>query len=312
MKKLIIAGGTGFLGQVLIQYFQKKYDKIVVLSRQKRTDQLNVCFEIWDGKSKAAWVNQLEGAETLINLSGKSVDCRYNDKNKTEILHSRIDSTRVLNEAILSCSNPPKHFINSSTATIYQHSLNEPNTESDGIIGDDFSMHVAKSWEKAFFEVSQPNLIKTALRASIVLGLKGGAFPKLKQITALGLGGKQGKGNQMISWIHANDYAKAIDFVISKKIDGILNITSPHPVTNVEFMSTLRRKMGVKFGVNSPKFLLEIASFLLKTETELLLKSRFVLPQTLINLGFTYDFGTLDDCLENLCNSYKEKNKLVT
>lgn len=306
MKKLIIAGGTGFLGQVLIQYFQKKYDRIVVLSRQKRTDTVDVCFEVWDGKSKTAWINQLEGAETLINLTGKSVDCRYNDKNRTEILRSRIDSTRVLNEAILSCSNPPKHFINSSTATIYQHSLNEPNTESDGLIGDDFSMNVAKSWENAFFGVSQPNIIKTALRTSIVLGLKGGAFPKLRQLTALGLGGKQGIGNQMISWIHANDYAKAVDFVISKKIDGVANITSPHPVTNEDFMTELRRKMGVKFGVNSPKFLLEFASFFLKTETELLLKSRFVLPQTLINWGFTYDFGTLDDCLENLCKAHMD------
>lgn len=300
MKKIVIAGGTGFLGQVLIDYFKSKCEEIVILSRNKYSSQGHVVYEQWDGKTYGAWTKHLENADVLINLTGKSVDCRYNERNKKEILSSRIDSTKILNEAIKVSDNPPHHFINSSTATIYEHSLNRPNTEYEFVIGSDFSMDVAKKWEEEFFKTQLPFTRKTALRTSIVLGNSGGAFPKMKQICALGLGGKQGNGKQMISWIHALDYARSVEFIIAKKLAGAINITAPHPVQNEDFMFKLREKMQVSIAFNSPKFLLQIGAFFMQTETELLLKSRFVIPQRLLNMGFVFEFGNLNECFSDL------------
>jgi uncharacterized protein (TIGR01777 family) len=300
MKKLIIAGGSGFLGQVLASYFSSRCEEIIIFSRNPKPNDGKIRYVTWDAQNLGAWTKELDGADALINLTGKSVDCRYNAKNKAEILRSRLDSTNILNEAIHVCVNPPKHFINSSTATIYEHSLRHPNGEANGIIGDDFSMNVAKQWEAVFFEKSRTETIKTALRTSIVLGNAGGAFPKMKQITALGLGGKQGNGQQMISWIHTLDYARSIEFILDKQLTGVINVTAPHPVSNEDFMKNLRHKLGAKLGLNSPKFLLEIGAFFMRTETELLLKSRFVLPQRLLSAGFIYQFGTLDSCLGDL------------
>lgn len=299
MKKLIIAGGTGFLGKVLIDHFKSKVDEIVVFSRKASQEQCNVRFVIWDAQNLGPWQSELENADVLINLTGKSVDCRYNAANKAEILRSRIDSTRVLNQAVLACENPPKHFINSSTATIYQHSLHKPNDEN-GIIGSDFSMNVAKAWEAAFFETDTPHTRKTAIRTSIILGKEGGAFIPLAKITKMGLGGKQGSGNQMISWMHELDYARAVAFIIEKKLDGVVNVTAPHPVKNHEFMEEMRRRLQVRFGLNSPRFLLELGAVFMRTETELLLKSRFVMPRRLLNAGFTFEYPSIDKALNNL------------
>jgi uncharacterized protein (TIGR01777 family) len=305
MKKLVIAGGTGFLGQILVDFFTPKCEQIIVLTRAKSEFKNGVTYVQWDGKSIGDWSSHLEHADLLVNLTGKSVDCRYNDSNKAEILRSRIDSTLILNQAVLNCENPPKHFINSSTATIYEHSLSQPNTEHDAVIGEDFSMNVAKQWEQVFFEIATPRTIKTAIRTSIVLGEKGGALPKMAQITGLGLGGKQGEGQQMISWIHELDYARAVDFIYQKKLDGAINVTAPHPIRNVEFMNQMRKQLSVPFGLNSPKLLLKIGAFFMGTETELLLKSRFVIPQRLLSAGFVYEYATLDLCLAELFNRKK-------
>lgn len=299
MKKLIIAGGSGFLGQVLINYFKNRVEEIVVFSRYKKSPIDHVRFVQWDATNLGPWQMELENADVLINLTGKSVDCRYNAANKAEILRSRIDSTLVLNAAVLGCENPPRHFINSSTATIYQHSLHEPNDEN-GIIGSDFSMNVAKAWEAAFFETETPRTLKTAIRTSIVLGKTGGALIPLKRITKLGLGGKQGSGNQMFSWMHEYDYARAIEFIIEKQLDGVVNVTAPHPYKNHEFMTELRLGLNIRFGLNSPKFLLEIGAVFMRTETELLLKSRFVIPRRLLNAGFTFEYPSIDKALSNL------------
>lgn len=299
MKKLIIAGGTGFLGKVLIDHFKSKVDEIVVFSRKDSQEQNNIRFVIWDAQNLGPWQSELNNADVLINLTGKSVDCRYNAANKAEILRSRIDSTRVLNQAVLACENPPKHFINSSTATIYQHSLHEPNDEN-GIIGSDFSMNVAKAWEAAFFETETPHTMKTAIRTSIVLGTEGGALVPMMRITKLGLGGKQGSGNQMISWMHELDYARAVAFIIEKKLDGVVNVTAPHPVKNHEFMEEMRRGLQMRFGLNSPRFLLELGAVFMRTETELLLKSRFVMPRRLLNAGYTFEYPSIDKALNNL------------
>ena len=300
MKKLVIAAGTGFLGQVLVNHFENKYDEIVILTRGKSRVLNTIKYINWDAKTHSGWENELENATVLINLAGKSVDCRYTESNKKEILSSRIDSTKILNEAVLRCQNPPRHWLNSSTSTIYRHSEDKQMTENHGEIGDDFSMNVAKAWEKAFFEIETPQTFKTALRTSIVLGKNGGAFIPLKTLTKFGLGGKQGNGNQFISWIHEHDFARAIAFVIEKELIGEVNIVSPKPIKNKDFMVDLRRALKVPFGIPSPEILLKIGTKIIGTEPELVLKSRNVIPQKLNEQGFTFEFNTLKEALINL------------
>lgn len=298
--KLIIAAGTGFLGQVLVNHFKDKYDEIVILTRGKSQIKNRIKYVNWDAKTFSGWEMELENADVLINLAGKSVDCRYTEANKNEILSSRIDSTKILNQAVLQCKIPPKHWLNSSTSTIYRHSEDKQMTELNGEIGDDFSMNVAKSWEKAFFETKTPKTLKTALRTSIVLGKNGGAFIPLKKLTQFGLGGKQGNGNQFISWIHEEDFARAIEFIIKNELSDVINVISPQPIMNKLFMSKLRKKLHVAFGLPTPTFLLKIGAKIIGTEPELVLKSRNVIPELLNRKGFYFKFDTLDKALKNL------------
>lgn len=300
MKKLIIAAGTGFLGNVLVDHFKDKYNEIVILTRGKSKTVANVKYVNWNAKTLSGWETELENASVLINLAGKSVDCRYTEANKKEIYNSRIDSTRILNKAVLNCKNPPKHWLNSSTSTIYRFSLDKQMDEIHGEIGDDFSMNIAKSWEKIFFETETPKTLKTALRTSIVLGKNGGAFLPIKMLTKLGLGGKQGEGNQFISWIHEKDFARAIEFIIEIKVTKIVNIVSPKPISNYHFMKTLRKSIGVSFGLPTSRFLLEIGSFFIRTETELVLKSRNVIPKRLQENGFKFEYKDLPSAFKNL------------
>lgn len=300
MKKLIIAAGTGFLGEVLTNHFKDKFEEIVILTRGKSKNNGNIKYINWDAKTFSGWEAVLENATVLINLAGKSVDCRYNEKNKKEILLSRIQSTKILNKAVLNCKNPPKHWLNSSTSTIYRFSLDKQMDEVDGKIGNDFSINVALSWEKSFFKTETPNTLKTALRTSIVLGKNGGAFVPLKTLAKLGFGGKQGKGNQFISWIHEEDFANAIDFIIQKEMTGVINIVSPEPIANKSFMSLLRKAVGIPFGIPINEPMLKFGSFFIRTEAELVLKSRNVIPKRLLENGFQFKFDTLEKALENL------------
>ena len=300
MKKLIIAAGTGFLGNVLIQHFKNKFEEIVILTRGKSEIKNQIKYVNWNAKSFSGWEKELENTDVVINLAGKSVDCRYTEKNKAEILASRIDSTKILNEAILQCKNPPKHFINSSTATIYRHSEDKEMDEYTGEIGNDFSMNVAKTWEKTFYEVETQKTLKTAIRTSIVLGKNGGAFIPLKRLTQLGLGGKNGNGSQFVSWIHEKDFARAVEFIIEKELSGSINVVSPLPVRNEEFMKKLQKEIGIPFGLLISKSMLEIGARIIKTETELVLKSRNVLPKRLTENGFEFQFGDIDKTFKNL------------
>ena len=300
MKKLIIAAGTGFLGKVLIHHFKNKFEEIIILTRGKSEIKNNIKYVNWNAKTFSGWEKELENADVLINLAGKSVDCRYTKKNKSEILASRIDSTKILNEAILQCENPPKHFINSSTATIYRHSEDTEMDEYTGEIGNDFSMNVAKSWEKTFYEVETPKTLKTAIRTSIVLGKNGGAFIPLKKLTQFGLGGKNGDGKQFVSWIHEKDFARAIAFIIEKELSGSINVVSPKPIRNEVFMKKLQKAIGIPFGLPISKPILEFGAKIIKTETELVLKSRNVIPKRLTENGFEFEFADLDKTLKNL------------
>ena len=300
MKKLIIAAGTGFLGQVLIKHFKDKFEEVVILTRGKSQTIDKIKYINWNAKTFSGWENELENASVLINLAGKSVDCRYTEKNKKEILLSRIQSTNILNKAVLNCQSPPKHWLNSSTATIYRFSLDKQMDEINGEIGNDFSINVALSWEKAFFKTETPNTLKTALRTSIVLGKNGGAFIPLKTLAKTGFGGKQGKGNQFVSWIHEEDFANAVDFIIQKEISGVINVVSPEPIPNSDFMQKLRKAVGFPFGIPLNIFLLKIGSFFIRTEAELILKSRNVIPKRLLENGFKFKFESIENAFENL------------
>lgn len=295
--KIIIAGGSGFLGENLEKYFTEKGNQVYILTRNpKRKNEI-----FWNAQTIGEWKSSLEKSDVLINLTGKSVDCRYNEKNKNEIYSSRIESTRILQKAIDQCSDKPKIWLNASSATIYVHSEKHINTEENGVIGDDFSMNICKSWEREFFKVKNEEIRKVALRTSIVLGNNGGAFPKLKMITKLGLGGKQGRGNQMVSWIHIDDFCKAVEWIIQNEtISGTINITAPEAVSNENMMKKLRNKMKIPFGLNAPVWQLEVASVFLNTETELLLKSRNVYPEKLIKNEFQFTYPGFDDAILNL------------
>ena len=300
MKKIVIAAGTGFLGQVLSNYFKAFTSEIVVLTRGKSQSKNGIQYVNWDAKNIDSWQNHLENACLLINLAGKSVDCRYTEKNKKEILNSRIESTNILNIAVLMCQFPPKHFINASTSTIYRHSLDKQMDEKTGEIGNDFSMNVAKKWEETFFKTNTPKTLKTAARISIVLGKNGGAFPILKRLAQLGFGGKNGKGNQFISWIHQDDFAKAIHHIYLKKLFGCINVVSPQPIENKTFMKAIQNQLHIPFAIPIPEILLKLGAKIIGTETELVLKSRNVIPTRLLETGFEYQYERLNHAIKNI------------
>ncbi len=299
MKTIIIAGGTGFLGQILENHFSTLGFTVKILTRNPKKDN----HIYWDAKTIDKWTVTLENADAIINLTGKSVDCRYTEQNKKLIYNSRIDATKIIGEAINLCENPPKVWFNSSTATIYRHSLDKKMTEENGEIGNNFSMNIAKSWEKAFYEIDNPKTRKIVLRTSIVLGKTGGAMLPLKNLTQFGLGGKQGLGNQKVSWIHETDFARAIEFILTNiSLKGVFNLSVPNPTDNTTLMKTLRQAMKVPFGLRHPKWLLEIGAKIIGTETELVLKSRNVTPQRLLTEGFHFNYPSLKKAFENLIN----------
>lgn len=301
MKKIVIAGGTGFLGNALITYFQNNTETIIVLTRGENNIIKNVKYVHWDAKTLGDWKNELDNADVLINMTGKSVDCRYHQKNKDLILSSRINSTKVLGQALQECKYPPKIWFNSSTATIYRHSLIKEMDEIDGEIGKGFSVDVATSWENEFFKTSTPNTRKVALRTSIVLGKNGGALPPILRLTKLGLGGKQGSGNQKISWIHEQDFCRSIEFIINNtNIKGVINVVAPNPITNKQFMKKLRQVLGIAIGIPTPRFILELGARIINTETELILKSRNVIPKKLQNRGFQFMYSDLEKAFYQL------------
>lgn len=292
MKKVIIAGGTGFIGEFFQKKFQELGYEVSIISRQKQHIH-------WEDKLSIQ--ETMEGAELLINLAGKSVNCRYNEKNKQEIMNSRIATTNILGEAVQSCSNPPELWINSSTATIYRHAEDRPMTEAEGEIGSGFSVDVATKWEDTLFSYKLPETRQIALRIAIVLGKGGGVMTPYRNLVRFGLGGIQGSGKQMFSWIHMEDLFQIILFLRDKKkLSGVFNCSAPQPVTNRELMNKLRNEMNVSLGLPAPKWLLEIGSVFIQTETELVLKSRWVIPERLEHEGYNFKFKTLDHTLQDI------------
>lgn len=295
--KIVIAGGSGFLGRALQQYFTAQSHEIILLNRSPRAAN-----EIaWDGKNQGEWSSVIDGADVLINLAGKSVDCRYTEANKAAIVSSRIDSTKALQEAVNRASHKPAVWINASSATIYIHADTRQMNEYTGTIGDDFSMNVCKDWEATFFKENNTGTRKVAIRTSIVLGNEGGAYPKLKRLTQAFLGGCQGNGQQMMSWIHIHDFCRAIDHIINdREIDGPVNVTAPAPLPNKVFMRLLRHKYHRPFGLSQNRLQLELGAIFLRTEAELLLKSRNVYPEKLMLQGFSFNYPTIVQALQQL------------
>lgn len=321
-RKIIIAGGTGFIGQAMAARFGKD-NHIVILTRGVAPGQNNgngkdllkpaggydVRYWRWDGKHpEKHWVDELNGADLVINLAGKSVNCRYTSANKQEIFDSRTNATKAIGQAIREVTVPPKLWINAASATIYRHATDRPQDEYTGEFQDDFSVQVCQLWEKTFLEQRTPFTRKIALRMSIVLG-EGGVLPPLLGLLKYGLGGRQGNGRQLFSWLHIEDLCRAVEwFMDHPDLEGVYNVTAPGPLTNMELMSKLRRLTGHRMGIPAPAWLLQIGAWLLGTETELILKSRWVLPAKLTETGFTFKFDKAENALRNILRRFPRKD----
>jgi uncharacterized protein (TIGR01777 family) len=297
--RIAITGGSGHIGTLLAKHFHTTGHSVAVIARGPATAAWTTIR--WDGARLAEWSKALDGADAVINLAGRSVDCRYGAQNRIEIMESRAGTTKLVGDAIQSLAVPPKVWLNASTATIYRHATDRPMDEATGELGGTeaavpetwrFSIDVAKRWEEVFFGASTPHTRKIALRSAITMSPdQGGIFDALLRLVRFRLGGKFGAGDQFVSWIHERDFVRAIEFLIaSDRVEGVVNVAAPHPERNTEFMKSLRTAWGTRVGIPAAEWMLEIGAFFLRTETELILKSRRVVPGTLLREGFQFDF----------------------
>ena len=309
--KIVIPGGSGHLGSVLTRAFRAKGHRVVVLGRRGSGGVVR-----WDGRNLGAWADEIDGADVVINLAGRSVDCRYTAANLREMMDSRVFSTRVVGRAIARAARPPRVWLQMSTATIYAHRFDADNDEATGIIGGDepdapaywrYSIDIAQAWERTLDEAATPDTRRVKMRTAMVMSTEPGAvFSILLGLTRVGLGGTLGGGRQYVSWIHENDFVRAIEFLIEREeIDGIVNLTAPHPLPQRDFMAALRRSWGIGFGVPGTKWMLEIAAVLHRTDTELLLKSRRVFPRRLLDAGFRFLHPDWAGAVEELVDRWR-------
>ncbi|MCD8741150.1 TIGR01777 family oxidoreductase [Mucilaginibacter roseus] len=298
-NKVILAGGSGYLGTVLAAHFSKLAKEVIIFTRNPQPQNGNITMVYWNGRTLGDWAVHLEDSDVLINLAGKSVNCRYNKKNKAEIFSSRLNATRILGEALLLTDNKPKVWINAASATIYRHAEDRPQDEYTGDIGAGFSVEVCKQWEQAFAEQNIRGIRKIVLRISIVLGKHGGVAGYYLNLARFGLGGIQGNGKQYFSWVHEDDVTGSIDFLLDNpNLQGAFNIASPNPIQNRELMAVIRKAVGAPFGLPATKWMLEIGTWLLRTETELILKSRWVLPTRLTEASYNFKVPDIKTAIE--------------
>ncbi len=306
-RRIAIAGGSGFLGRVLGHHLAARGLEVIALTRSPRPGEGPIRQVGWDGRTAGGWVRELDGALALVNLAGRSVDCRYHAANRRLILDSRIESTRVLGEGIARCARPPRVWLNSSTATIYRHSLDRPMGEGGEIAAtpeakDAFSIEVARAWERTFEEAPAPATRKVAMRTAMVLGGgKNSVLRALVRLARLGLGGRMAGGRQFVSFIHELDFSRAVEWLIARDdLSGPVNLAAPGPVPQAEAMRILRGVLGVPFGLPAPRWLLEVGAFFLRTETELVVKSRRVVPGRLLASGFEFRFPEIEGAFRDL------------
>ena len=311
--KIIIPGGSGQVGQMLVRAFRQRGDKCVVLTR-KRGGNLpqagGVKTVVWDGRTLGPWANEIDGADVVINLAGRSVNCRYHARNLTAMMSSRLESTRIIGVAIAAAKNPPRVWLQASTATIYAHRFDAANDEETGEIGGNEpgvpalwakSIAIAKAWEAELTAAHTPHTRKVALRSAMTMSPdRGGVFSVLAWLCRMGFG-RQGDGRQFVSWIHEHDFVAAINFLIARDdLVGAFNLCAPEPLPNRDFMKALQRALGTKIAMPVPRWVLEIGTFFLRTETELVLKSRRVVPARLLNTGFIFRYPRWPEAAKDL------------
>jgi uncharacterized protein len=298
--KIVLAGGNGYLGNVLASHFSHVADEVIIFSRKPKPSDGNIQTIVWDGKTEGVWMKYLHNADLLVNLCGKNVNCRYTPENQKEIIASRVVPTELLGKVITEMNNPPALWINITSATIYRHASDHSQDEVNGQEGYGFSIDVCRQWESSFWKYNAAKTRRIALRMAIVLGRKDGAFPRILNLVKMGMGGRQGDGSQMISWIHERDAAGVIEWLIEHKLEGVVNCAAPEAVTNIEFMKTVRKAYGVPFGLPTPQWLLELGARLIGTETELILKSRWVEPGKLIDAGYPFLFSNISSAVHDI------------
>jgi uncharacterized protein (TIGR01777 family) len=312
--KIVISGGSGQVGTILARAFHARGDDVTVLSRNPSPAPWRVA--AWDPTTVGPWRQDVDGADVVINLAGRSVNCRYHAKNRHEIMQSRVVSTRVVGQAIAAAARPPRVWLQASTATIYAHRFDAPNDELTGVLGGSepgappawrFSIDVARAWEAALTVAATPGTRKVAMRSAITMSPdRGGPFAILLGLVRRGLGGPSGGGRQYVSWIHDGDFVRAVDWLIERDdVSGPVNLAAPNPLPNAEFMRELRRSWGAPIGLSATKLMLEFGARLLGTETELVLKSRRVVPGVLQRHGFEFHFPVWPDAARDLCRRWR-------
>jgi len=312
--KIVIPGGSGQVGTILARAFHRKGHDVVVLSRRPNVRPWRVI--AWDGLTLGDWQREIDACDVVINLTGRNVNCRYTPANREEILESRVSSTRVVGQAIARAARPPGLWLQASTATIYAHRYDRPNDEYSGILGGgetnapsswNFSIDVARAWERAFDEAATAGTRKVALRSAMTLSPDaGGVFDTLLCLARHGLGGSAGDGKQYMSWIHHEDFIAAVRWLIDRDdFEGVVNVAAPNPLPNAEFMRVLRQACGIRLGLPARTWMLELGAVLLRTETELVLKSRRVVPARLLEEGFRFKYPDWRGAATDLCQQWK-------
>jgi uncharacterized protein len=315
--KIVIPGGSGQVGQLLARAFVADGHDVVVLARHAGTGAGRSA--AWDGVSLGPWAAEIDGGDVVINLAGRSVNCRYTPENRAAIMSSRVQSTRIVGEAIARAARPPRLWLQASTATIYAHRFDAPNDERTGILGGGepgapdtwrFSIDVARAWERAFDEAVTPSTRKVAMRSAMIMSPdRDGIFDTLLALVRRGLGGASGDGRQYVSWLHHVDFVRAVRWLIDRDdVDGAINLASPHPLPNAAFMRALRDAWGTRVGLPAAAWMLEIGAVALRTETELILKSRRVVPGRLLEAGFTFDWPEWPQAARDLCLTWRALN----
>lgn len=314
--KIVIPGGSGHVGQLLARGFQKDGHDVVILSRQRDARKVGRIV-LWDARTLGDWCAEFEDADVIINLAGKSVNCRYTPENRREIIRSRVESTEVVGQAIMQAHRPPRLWLQAATATIYAHRYDAAHDEITGVLARDdddvpdtwrFSLDVATRWERAFHQSGKlPQTRKVLLRCAVIMSPdRGGIFDVLLGLVRHGLGGRSGDGRQYVSWIHDADFIRAIYWLIEREqLEGAMILASPHPLPNAEFMRALREAWGTRVGLPASKWMLEIATFFMRTESELVLKSRRVVPGRLLRDGFEFEFPNWKNAARDLCQRWR-------